>query len=810
MGLSFQKSGPCCCSRSERRGLQYTQTGLSTNVNASPLSTPPSKAVRGFPNIPHPFTHVPTPQPTPQEGCQYRLLCALQSAGEARCIPVVVDRHACNPRKWTAIVRNALSHRLYVPLFADAPASERSAALRAIVSEVRRAAPELPRWPPPGVPPTSSTLPSRATAASPAANDAVVGLASLLHTSAIAAENEAVLHVRPGTAVSSVSSSSSSPSPNCDDGITPLVLPEPARAHTADDTATTTAAECSQPTPLPSAAASPRRNVVVGLRSLPPSPLPTFAPRRPSPNSAASGQDTSGAAALFDTRSVEDWLKAETWEGDQQAAGKPFLMDWVASRRKWLFMQPEGTPLIVRADGSLADHPTSHSQDAIAGIHTRHRLLAQDCRKLERRRLDGSGSGGSMRAALYDGAADMACPSDEDADPEANHRRGFISAATPAHNPVEAMAGQTCGNGADAGSDTLDAQTIGFNHKDVGDVVAVLYSQARSAAAVTRACLALRDLTVEDDHARVEVARRGGLEAIVLRMREHLTHPRLLENACRAFINLAVNDDNELTIVARGGVDAIVMAMRAFPDDCALQTQGCWSLRNLAFNPLNKRAVAGRGGLDAVLKAMRNHAHRHDGCEVQEHGCWAIRNLSADDNNKAAIAASGGIETTLDAMRLHHDRAAVQKQGCGALANLGANPANRIAIGRLRGVETIVVALRTHLSNAEVQVQGGWAIKNLAYNGPENRAAVARLNGIEAIKDAIRVHSSHPGVVEQCARALWNLSYENEENQAAILADDGRRLLEAAKATHASRPSVVEAVVGALNNLNTATAARAS
>lgn len=362
---------------------------------------------------------------------------------------------------------------------------------------------------------------------------------------------------------------------------------------------------------------------------------------------------------------------------------------------------------------------------------------------------------------------------------------GAVSSAAPLQSRATALP-------------TTMGPTVRFNRQSVSETVNILQQHAQNVMAVAQACITLRDLTVSSDANRLEVTSRGGIEAILARMHDHNSQPRLLENACRAIINLAVNDSVESAIVAQGGVHAIVAAMQSHPGDVGVQTQGAWALRNLSFALRNKLAVARGGGIGAVLAAMRAHPNVS---EVQEHGLWALRNLSAADELKSAISEANGIETALSAMKRHLQHGGVQKQGCGALANLAADAYNRSHIGQIGGIEIILEAMASHITDSEVQVQAAWSLKNLSFNGPANRATVARLRGVDVILAAMRAHPDHPGVQEQSMRALWNLSFENADNRKAIANADGRQLIELAAIRHSNVPAVVEAATGALGNL---------
>ena len=98
----------------------------------------------------------------------------------------------------------------------------------------------------------------------------------------------------------------------------------------------------------------------------------------------------------------------------------------------------------------------------------------------------------------------------------------------------------------------------------------------------------------------------------------------------------------ELTpeVARAGGIGAVVEAMRQHAEHAGVQEQACFALRNLTYdNAQNRVEVARAGGIRAVLEAMRQHAG-HAG--VQQWACVALYNVACKNaDNKGAMRQLG-------------------------------------------------------------------------------------------------------------------------------------------------------------------------
>ena len=92
--------------------------------------------------------------------------------------------------------------------------------------------------------------------------------------------------------------------------------------------------------------------------------------------------------------------------------------------------------------------------------------------------------------------------------------------------------------------------------------------------------LELWDLALNEDN-RVTIAEAGGITTILSAMKKHSSNANVQENSCGALVNLALNENNRVTISNAGGKAAIESAMRNYSSNAGVQEKGKAALRNL-------------------------------------------------------------------------------------------------------------------------------------------------------------------------------------------------------------------------------------
>ncbi len=108
---------------------------------------------------------------------------------------------------------------------------------------------------------------------------------------------------------------------------------------------------------------------------------------------------------------------------------------------------------------------------------------------------------------------------------------------------------------------------------------------------------------------KVYSAMEGDIEAIVSAMAAHSNMWNVQEYGCLALGNLSRNNDvNCVSIAAKYGIEAIVSAMTTHTNAPKVQDQGCLALFNLCFN----ESVAARIGVEGGLAVLEHNPSNSD------------------------------------------------------------------------------------------------------------------------------------------------------------------------------------------------------
>ena len=210
------------------------------------------------------------------------------------------------------------------------------------------------------------------------------------------------------------------------------------------------------------------------------------------------------------------------------------------------------------------------------------------------------------------------------------------------------------------------------NHKQVAELQSVL-------------CNCLANIAGLDVSYSDKIAAAGGIQSIVSAMKIHKDRLDLLAHACTALNDLSLNESNQAKIRAAGGIDAIITAIHnmlqklehQIPPNFKLLYSGSRALASLCTDSANRTKFAGAGGIDCILSAMK---HFKGEIKMQVWGCIIMEKLAAGSTELSEkVAAAGGILAVVAAMcnmEEDEDQHLIQLSACNALkalANVAAN-----------------------------------------------------------------------------------------------------------------------------------------
>jgi len=204
------------------------------------------------------------------------------------------------------------------------------------------------------------------------------------------------------------------------------------------------------------------------------------------------------------------------------------------------------------------------------------------------------------------------------------------------------------------------------NHKQVAELQSVL-------------CNCLANIAGLDVSYSNKIAAAGGIQSIVVAMKIHKDRYDLLAHACTALNDLSLNESNQAKIRAAGGIDAIITAIHnmlqklehQIPPNFKLLYSGSRALSSLCTDSANRTKFAGAGGIDCILSAMK---HFKGEIKMQIWGCIIMEKLAAGSTELSEkVAAAGGILAVVGAMcnmEEDEDQHLIQLTACKALRAL--------------------------------------------------------------------------------------------------------------------------------------------
>ena len=129
-------------------------------------------------------------------------------------------------------------------------------------------------------------------------------------------------------------------------------------------------------------------------------------------------------------------------------------------------------------------------------------------------------------------------------------------------------------------------------------------------------------------------ASAGGLEAMVVALRQYQASVHVVENVLRTAFVLARDGSNKAAIGSGGGIEAIVAAMRSHGGSAAVQEEGCSALYNLSFNHANVVAIRKSGGTKVLQEARARYSDNSDVVKFAE-GVLSLKRRSGRGRPRA-------------------------------------------------------------------------------------------------------------------------------------------------------------------------------
>ena len=291
--------------------------------------------------------------------------------------------------------------------------------------------------------------------------------------------------------------------------------------------------------------------------------------------------------------------------------------------------------------------------------------------------------------------------------------------------------------------------------------------------------------------ARAALARLGAVELVVSMINVHSEHPVLLEQACGALINLAIDRGISVNVGAAGGIRGVLQSLafstvgsdesraigwvgtRSKGMHHGLLKMAMAALANLAAVMPNADLIAEEDGVYLIVEAMElalEDASGEDGdglldVETQVHAADLLRNLAESAQNRQHIVDSGGVQLLA---RLIPSSPSASAAGLGLMAKLLRDSETLHGVFTKHSIPLITAALGDVQADAAVQESACLlALAALPHLHDETNEQ-AHIPGLALLDEqlsryhetaacAVEVHSAHAGVATVCRELCGGL-----------------------------------------------------
>jgi hypothetical protein len=194
----------------------------------------------------------------------------------------------------------------------------------------------------------------------------------------------------------------------------------------------------------------------------------------------------------------------------------------------------------------------------------------------------------------------------------------------------------------------------------------------------------------------------------ILRVEIWSPKEKVVESAMERLANATSQGTHQRANIARlGGVIAIVRSMQSHPKNINIQVSACQALAHLSVDNESQEAICEVGGRSAIVSAMEAHCNV---LEVQQAACRALASITrpmegpgmSDSEEEEDGASSGGgvVRAIVNAMNKHPQDPVVQAKAFGALANLCLDNQQRLQeLSDIGGLTSMTMALQKPWQN---------------------------------------------------------------------------------------------------------------
>jgi len=318
-----------------------------------------------------------------------------------------------------------------------------------------------------------------------------------------------------------------------------------------------------------------------------------------------------------------------------------------------------------------------------------------------------------------------------------------------------------------------------------------------------RASTALAQVASVDNKCRHLVIEIGGIQSLVAAMTMHQDLAILCIRCCTALATLAVGDDeSKNACIQHGVIQVTVSVMREHLRVAVIQSTGCALISAIAAgNLVHKLAAVAQGACLAIARAMDGHIEHVD---VQMQGCTATERLSQGDAHCiASLVSSRCIAKTQRAVRRRPCDVRFAHLAVSTFANATKADDRTIAeMATSRFFLVLKTVLKHHLDRYQVAERGLAVLCNLLTSGKQVAGRLLQSGALHIVRGAAIANAMNKHALDQACRCVLNASTGDTESKAFIINSHCHRdVLLASMRSHSDDANLAELSISALANL---------
>jgi len=314
----------------------------------------------------------------------------------------------------------------------------------------------------------------------------------------------------------------------------------------------------------------------------------------------------------------------------------------------------------------------------------------------------------------------------------------------------------------------------------------------------------------KNDGFRDDIARLGGIKALIKIMLKFMDYQNIVEKCLSALANLGYNSDiNVKEIITHGGIAATLKAMQKWKEQPTTLQLALVLLNNCMYGSVENKIRVGKEGGQEIINVISRH---YKDVKTLNAANRALGNLSVADPNIRLLVDAHAVKYIVAGMDQHPTDVPCQQISIDVIGNFASIQEDALEAKILRGevqsvFHLIVIEggaariLKTVKDTSEIQLlmSGMDALANLA-NDRTATERMLKLGIVPIVVDAMAAYDWDEELMARTVRLLATLTF-NQEGVKEIVVRDGIQVLLSGMESHIEEPEFLISAVIALKNI---------